>query len=697
MKQNQPVQNPTGSEMSADEMKRKESMARSFRRWERVKNSAFMSWANRHRRPILFFIDTIAFLLIVMTSVFFNARYNYRSISSYLREKWISYVSIYVIMMVARLICKVYLNVWRYPNIRAYFVMVLSDCISGTIAFVANRLLYRVFEGIHIGFWNTYCVVALFCVITLAMRFAYQMLCRKINESEVEAFEALDTKNKINVVIVGAGQVGTLLADELKVNPQSHYDPFCFVERDPAKVGGMIGGLKVYGESDIVEKIKTWPVQEIFLAMPKLSTDELNELYEMYTQTGCKVKLYSLPTGDKAELYNPPSLKGMIRRLTAEDYIGLLGRDPLLVNNDETRAFYRDRVVLVTGGGGSIGSEICRQIAKCRPKKLIVFDIYENNAYNIQMELSRDYGAALDLEVEIGSVRDVARLESVFANYRPEVVFHAAAHKHVPLMEHSSCEAIKNNVLGTYNTANMAEKYGVERFVLVSTDKAVNPTNVMGASKRMCEMVIQCRKDSATTFAAVRFGNVLGSNGSVIPLFQDQIAEGGPVTVTSKDIIRYFMTIPEASQLVMQAGAMAKSGELFVLDMGAPVRIWSLAENLIYLSGYIPGKDIEIKEVGLRPGEKLYEGLLINTSTTLSKTSNDLIFVEADEPLTRAEVDAKLDLLRRAVEDAQDDLESPIVRDAMKAAVPTFKEASEVNRTAAKSKEMQQAAVLAKK
>ena len=680
-----------------------EKKMHAFKKWQSLNGSRFMEWVNKRRRSLLFIIDILVYLFIVLTSSIFNARWsNDPSLINYIAVNWPCYLSIIIFIMASRLSFRVYLNVWRYPNIRAYMNMLLSDVIGGTVSFALNRVLYRWLDGvhspfcIHLGFWQTYCVVALFCLISLGIRFIYQMVCRRMNEVERQLMSSSESAaaNKINIVIVGAGQVGALLADELMVNPQSHYNPYCFVERDPAKVGGILSGLRVYGEEGIVEKIRSWPVQEIFLAMPKVTTEELNDLYDLYTQTGCKVKLYSLPTGDKAELYTPPSLRGMIRKLTAEDYIGLLGRDPLLVNNDETRAFYRDRIVLVTGGGGSIGSEICRQIAKCHPKKLIIFDIYENNAYDIQMELGREYGDELDLAVEIGSVRDVTRLESVFAAYRPEIVFHAAAHKHVPLMEHSNAEAIKNNVLGTYNTANMAEKYGVNRFVLISTDKAVNPTNIMGASKRMCEMVIQCRKDSATTFTAVRFGNVLGSNGSVIPLFQEQIAKGGPVTVTSKEIVRYFMTIPEASQLVMQAGAMARAGELFVLDMGAPVRIWSLAENLIYLSGYIPGKDIEIKEIGLRPGEKLYEELLIKTQTRLSKTANDLIFSEADEPLTREEVDEKIAILKQAVKDAGGSLESTLIRDAMKRVVPTFKEAAEVNRKAAEAEEMKKAANL---
>ena len=376
---------------------------------------------------------------------------------------------------------------------------------------------------------------------------------------------------------------------------------------------------------------------------------------------------------------------GKIRDIRIED---LLFRESININNAHTKAFYYGKTVLVTGGGGSIGSELCRQLAICQPKKLIIFDIYENNAYDLQQELIRRYGSSLDLSVEIGSVRDRKRLDAVFAYYRPDIVFHAAAHKHVPLMEHSNCEAIKNNVFGTYNTADMAEKYGASKFILISTDKAVNPTNIMGASKRMCEMVIQCRKDSATSFSAVRFGNVLGSNGSVIPLFRAQIESGGPVTITDKRIIRYFMTIPEASQLVMQAGAMAKRGELFVLDMGKPIRILDLAENMIKLSGFRPYKDIEIKEVGLRPGEKLYEELLIKTEK-LDKTENDMIFIENDQPFLRETIEQKLADLQRAVVEAEDEIESDVIKQAMKKAVPTYREPDEINCVAFKSEEMQ--------
>ena len=365
----------------------------------------------------------------------------------------------------------------------------------------------------------------------------------------------------------------------------------------------------------------------------------------------------------------------------------LLFRSEIELIDRVTEEFYAGKTVLVTGGGGSIGSELVRQVATCRPKRLILFDIYENNAYDIQQELLQKYGKGLDLVVEIGSVRDRARLEAVYSAYMPDIVFHAAAHKHVPLMEHSNCEAIKNNVFGTYNAADLAEKYGVKKFILISTDKAVNPTNIMGASKRLCEMIVECRTGGGTVFSAVRFGNVLGSNGSVIPLFRRQIMSGGPITIADKRIIRYFMTIPEASGLVMQAGAMAQSGELFVLDMGKPVRIYELAENMIRLCGLTPYEDIDIIETGLRPGEKLYEEMLVK-SESLLKTKNDLIFIEKDVPPLREEVEEKISVLRRALKDAERDIESPLIVEALMKVVPTFHTPDEVNARACESEEM---------
>jgi len=354
----------------------------------------------------------------------------------------------------------------------------------------------------------------------------------------------------------------------------------------------------------------------------------------------------------------------------------LLFRQPIEFHNEKTSAYYKDKVVLITGGGGSIGSELCRQIAKMQPKCLVVLDVYENGAYDIQQELRIAYANKLNLHVEIVSVCDKRGFERVFETYHPDILLHAAAHKHVPLMEHNCCEAVKNNVFATLHAVELAEKYGVGRFILISTDKAVNPTNIMGATKRICEMIVlsHSRSGSGTVYSATRFGNVLGSAGSVVPLFKKQIMNGGPVTITDKRIIRYFMTIPEATQLVLQSGAMAKNGELFVLDMGKPVKILELAENMIWLSGYEPYEDIQIVETGLRPGEKLYEELLIRTEE-LSKTENSMIFIERDVPLTLQELDEKLAILQIAVASENDDA----VRDALKSTVPSYSEPNSVN------------------
>ncbi|MBQ1935403.1 MAG: polysaccharide biosynthesis protein [Clostridia bacterium] len=372
-----------------------------------------------------------------------------------------------------------------------------------------------------------------------------------------------------------------------------------------------------------------------------------------------------------------------IRDIKIED---LLFRDTISVTDVNMKKAYSDKVVMITGGGGSIGSELCRQVAKLSPKKLVILDIYENNAYDIQQELQRTYGDKLNLVCEIASIRDAEKIEKVFLKHRPEVVFHAAAHKHVPLMEDCCDEAVKNNVFGTFNVANAAEKAGVGKFIMISTDKAVNPTNIMGATKRLCEMIIQSKKDSATDFAAVRFGNVLGSNGSVIPLFMRQIENGGPVTITDKRIVRYFMTIPEASQLVMQAGASAAKGEIYVLDMGKPMKILSLAENMIRLAGLKPYEDIDIQEVGLRPGEKLYEELLMKTEE-LDKTDNEKIFIERDCKLTREELNEKLRLVHQALDTG--DMEA--IRKAMMEVVPTYHDADSVNRDAIHAEEMRAA------
>ena len=588
-------------------------------------------------------------------------------------------VILLILVFSFRIISNFYKNVWRYVYTKAYLCTIISDLSAGAVAAILTSIVRQ-----NVNIWYFIIVSSMFSLLTLTSRYVYRMLYKNKNKLSEEPYS-----HKINVAIVGAGQIGALLADELRYSKTSAYNPIAFVDTDDSKQGGIVSGIKVYPEDDkIVEVIKKLPVQEIFIALPGLDSEALREIYQLYIQTGCKIKLYDTPVRDYGE--NGEEAKRTLREFSIED---LLFRKPMRINNHRSLNYYKDKVVLVTGGGGSIGSELCRQVAKCGPKKLIILDIYENNAYDIQQQLKREYGDSLDLQVFIASVRDVDRLDCIFKQCRPDVVFHAAAHKHVPLMENNPCETIKNNVLGTYNTANAAERYGVEKFIMISTDKAVNPTNVMGASKRMGEMIIQCRTDSKTNFAAVRFGNVLGSNGSVIPLFKNQIANGGPITLTDKRIIRYFMTIPEASQLVIQAGAMAKKGELFVLDMGKPVKIYDLAVNMIKLSGLVPDEDIKIEEVGLRPGEKLFEELLIKTET-LEKTDNDMIFIETDTPYTREEVDEKIKILMDAVENAKDELAPQSITDAMKSVVPTFHDPIEVNRNAEAAEEMKEASVV---
>ena len=453
---------------------------------------------------------------------------------------------------------------------------------------------------------------AALCAEELGIRLSYRVV--------ISLFGNHSRKAAKRIMIVGAGTSGSVILKEMTTSSLVNGCVVCFVDDDKNKAGKFLNGVPVAGNrNDIPRLAEEYRIDEIYIAIPSASAKERKAIIEICRETGCQVKI--LP--GIYQLINGEVSIAKLRNVEIED---LLGRDPIRVNLDEIMGYVSGKVVLVTGGGGSIGSELCRQVASHNPKQLIIFDIYENNAYDIQLELKEKY-PDLDLVVLIGSVRNTHRIETVFEKYRPDIVYHAAAHKHVPLMEDSPNEAIKNNVFGTYKTAKAADKYGTSRFVLISTDKAVNPTNIMGASKRMCEMVVQMMNArSKTDFVAVRFGNVLGSNGSVIPLFKKQIEQGGPVTVTHPDIIRYFMTIPEAVSLVLQAGAYAKGGEIFVLDMGEPMKILDLAKNLIRLSGYTPDVDIPIVFTGLRPGEKLYEELLMNEEG-MQDTPNKLIHI----------------------------------------------------------------------
>ena len=572
-------------------------------------------------------------------------------------------------VLIFRLIFGIYRMVWRYTSTRSYFNLILADALGGIAAlFVMN------FLGTYRGIWHCAVVTSMTAHACVMARLCYRLWYKRKNKLSTQSHTLS------NVAIVGAGQLGTYLANDLRTNAHSRFNPVCFIDRDANKVGHTVVGLPVYDERKASDYIQKLEITDVIIAISEADSERMKQLYNLYRDMGCRVKVYDTLVQDGED--GTPGKN--IREFSIED---LLFRKPMNINDRKVLDSYAGTTVMVTGGGGSIGSELCRQIARCNPRHLIILDCYENNAYDIQQELIRTYGDKLKLSVEISSVRDVQRMDCLFAKYRPEIVFHAAAHKHVPLMENAGYEAVKNNVFGTYNTANMAEKYGAKKFILISTDKAVNPTNVMGATKRLCEMVIQCRRDSQTSFAAVRFGNVLGSNGSVIPLFKKQIAAGGPVTITDKRIIRYFMTIQEASQLVIQAGAMAKRGELFVLDMGKPVRIYDLAENMIRLCGLEPGKDIQIVEIGLRPGEKLYEELLLRAEE-LDKTENDMIFIERDMPLSRQEMEEKIENLRSAAM-AWDQGDGPQARQVLKDMVPTFFEPETLNRNAEATSEMQ--------
>lgn len=636
----------------------------------------------RYRKMLLLLFDIFCFAVIaalyyVTTKV--DNRLSAKPIGDFL----INCATLLGWILLVRIVTGTYFKIWRYTNTNSLLMLAISDALGGIFAAITcNVILSRIVLQDTPSIWLFIVIASLNSILTLVSRFVYRIVYKYFDDQKQSASGKEPTTNRIPVAIVGAGQAGYSLVHELLSSRHSNYKPMFFIDNSAAKIGNRVANLKVYPENEaVLDLIREQGIAEIFIAVTSLNETRAANLYHFYSRTSCKIKIYDTEMRDMGGTGKP---KHKLREFQIED---LLFRKSIHFLEGEARNFYSGKVILVTGGGGSIGSELCRQIAACEPKQLIILDIYENNAYDIQQELSFRYRDKLDLRVVIASVRDRERMDAVFAEFRPEIVFHAAAHKHVPLMENNMCEAIKNNVFGTNNTADMAEKYGAEKFILISTDKAVNPTNIMGASKRLCEMVVQCRTDSKTAFAAVRFGNVLGSNGSVIPLFRKQIEEGGPVTITDKRIIRYFMTIPEASQLVMQAGAMAKRGELFVLDMGKPVLIYDLAVNMIRLSGLVPDEDIEIKEIGLRPGEKLYEELLIKTEN-LDKTDNNLIFVERDHPNTREEMQSKLNLLARVVKETQGKVNAKEVKEVVRQVVPTFRDPEEVNRNAAQSEEM---------
>lgn len=563
------------------------------------------------RRIILVLLDSLCVIFSGYGALLL--RFNGPIPNQYLENLAVMLLPVIICALVIFFYFKLYHSLWQFASI-----IELKNIVLATLAdSIINICLLEVTgKGMPRS-----CYFIYFMLLTMVLggsRFTYRLL--RLKRSKIGFGYVKERKDLEKVMIIGAGIAGEKVYREIINSQEVYKQVMCFIDDNHLKQGRDVHGAIIYGGRDkIIEAAKKFEIEEILVAIPSADKKELAEILNICKETKCKIKrlpgIYQLLNGDIH-----------ISDFKEVEVQDLLGRDPIEVNLEDIMGYVTNKVVMVTGGGGSIGSELCRQIAANKPKQLIIVDIYENNAYDIQLELKRKY-PDLNLEVMIASVRNTKRIDSLFARFHPEIVYHAAAHKHVPLMEDSPNEAIKNNVFGTLNTARVADKYGTKRFILISTDKAVNPTNVMGATKRICEMIVQSlNKRSKTEFVAVRFGNVLGSNGSVIPLFKKQIQSGGPVTVTHPEIIRYFMTIPEAVSLVLQAGAYAKGGEIFILDMGKPVKIADMARNLIKLSGYEPDVDIKIEYTGLRPGEKLFEELLMKEEG-LQETPNNLIHI----------------------------------------------------------------------
>ena len=579
---------------------------------------------------------------------------------SYL-ELWYHYLPLQIAIMLAVFFAtRMYRFMWRTVSVNDVGHMMLSITVSYALAMIIS---------VALGYHQPRSIYFIQFVLELALLIGDRCILRFYEAGRRYVRRRRDTFSD-RVMLVGAGDAGRILARELLSSDHIQAELCCVIDDSPDKWGKYLESAPIVGGRDVISSaVRREHITQIIVAMPSAPPHELTDILNICNGTGCRVR--TLP--GVYQFVNGEISLSNVRDVQVED---LLGREPIQLDTERLSDFLGGKTVLVTGGGGSIGSELCRQIARYSPKRLIVLDIYENNAYDIQQELLRTYGSALDLRVEIASVRDKERIYHLFSALRPDIVFHAAAHKHVPLMENCPAEAVKNNVFGTYHVVRAAEKFGAKKFDMISTDKAVNPTNFMGATKRFCEMILQSRNDSPTEFCSVRFGNVLGSNGSVVPLFKHQIDEGGPLTITDKRIIRYFMTIPEASQLVLEAGAMARQNEIFVLDMGEPVKILDLAEKLIRLSGLEPYRDIEIREIGLRPGEKLYEELLMKSETLLT-TENEKIFIEQQQELDPHQIMENLETLDRAVtEDMPDDELIALMRSM----IPTYHSPEEVNR-----------------
>lgn len=613
------------------------------------------------------------FLLLMMDIILINIAY---MVSFYIRlgsiynevynDIYVTYLPLILISYIGMLaIFKMYRSIWRIAGIDEVIQGVSACIIAGVINFV-------ILEFMPFRIPRVVTVLSCFFIIAfvLGVRLSYKFIRR------ISVYGNVYWGNGEKVLIYGAGACGSLLIEEIRKAKDNKYKIIGLIDDNPNKEKKYIKGIKVIGDrSKIAETVKDNKVKTIFFAMPSLDAKEKSEILDICKETKAKVKI--VPS-----FYETIDDQIDLKQVRDVDLRDLLGREEIVLDKEGISEYLNNKVILITGGGGTIGSELCRQIVLFKPKKIVLLDIYENNVYDLQNELSRNH-PELDKEVIIASVRDRNKIDQVFNEYRPDVVFHAAAHKHVPLMEYNPTEAIKNNVRGTLNVAECADKYNCDKFVLISTDKAVNPTNVMGATKRFCEMIVQALNErSKTDFVAVRFGNVLGSNGSVIPLFKKQISEGGPVTLTHPDIIRYFMLIPEAAQLVLQAGAYAKGGEIFILDMGKPVKIYDLAVNLIKLSGFEPGKDIEIKVTGLRPGEKLYEELLMDEEG-LTETKHKKIFIGKPSSFDLDTIKAEIDEIMKVAEGGN----KVMLRQKLHEIVPTYNPQQDLEVAATDNKE----------
>lgn len=580
-----------------------------------------------------------------------------------IRNSTILYIIVYQIFF---RIFDVYSNITRYENGKDYLIYMVS-CILSCILL----LVLRQFSKLQI--LNTKeCILAAIFIEVASI--SYRVIIRIIlNDNKPKKEKDNEKEKEIkNLLIIGAGDAAREIIKAVKGNLKDDYNIVGLIDDNPNKLYYSISGVKILGNRYQIAKVcEKYDVNEIFFSIVNISIKDKKEILQLCQESNAKIRMLPSTTDIIKN-------KDLLKSLKDVDIADLLGREEVILDNNNIENLIKNKVILVTGGGGSIGSELCRQIATYNPKTLLILDIYENNLYNIEIELKSKY-PNLDIQAIVGSVRDKNKLNDLFATYKPYLVFHAAAHKHVPLMEVSPLEAIKNNVLGTKNVVDCADKYGTNKFILISTDKAVNPTSIMGATKRMCEMIIQAKsKESNTEYAAVRFGNVLGSNGSVIPLFKEQIKNGGPVTVTHKEITRFFMTIPEASGLVLQAMTYAKGGEIFVLDMGEPVKIYDLAVSLIKLSGLQPDKDIPIEITGLRPGEKLYEELLMSEEG-LTHTAHNKIFISEPLEMSSEEVENRVTLLRNFVKTEEHSMSE--IKSVMKKAVPTYDEPINRNKT----------------